>query len=175
MSRVRRKKEDAELDVTSFMNLMIVLVPVLLLNMVFAQTVVLEIKLPAASTAAIQNPKKNEDLELIIRKDHMKVLFPAGVLIAQLPLKDGKQDFKGLSEFLKNLKITFASNDFKKTNINILSEAEVSYQTIVNAMDTVRAVEVVENFDVREKELFPDISLGDAPGGLAPVPAGGAK
>ena len=38
--------DEAELDVTAFMNLMIVLVPVLLLSMTFTQISVLEIKLP---------------------------------------------------------------------------------------------------------------------------------
>jgi biopolymer transport protein ExbD len=37
---------DAELDITSFMNLMIVLVPVLLLSLVFNQMRVLQVQLP---------------------------------------------------------------------------------------------------------------------------------
>ncbi len=163
MRRVKKAKQDAELDVTSFMNLMIVLVPVLLLNMVFAQTVVLEIKLPAAANAAIQDNKKNEDLELIIRSDHMKVLYPAGVLLEEFPLKEGKHDFVSLSTYLKALKQNFVANDKKKTDILILSEPNTSYQIIVSAMDTVRSVEVVENFAVETVSLFPDISLGDAP------------
>jgi biopolymer transport protein ExbD len=174
MRRVKKAKQDAELDVTSFMNLMIVLVPVLLLNMVFAQTVVLEIKLPAAANAAIQDNKKNEDLELIIRSDHMKVLFPAGTLIGEFPLKEDKHDFAGLSDFLKNVKQKFVANKFKKTDILILSEANTSYQVIVSAMDTVRSVEVVENFAAESVDLFPDISLGDAPELLAAA-QGGAK
>jgi len=40
MRRHKRPQEEAELNVTSFMNLMIVLVPVLLMNMVFSQVAV---------------------------------------------------------------------------------------------------------------------------------------
>jgi len=51
--RLRRKfyREEAELDITSFMNLMIILVPVLLLSMVFARTTVLDLKLPDITLA----------------------------------------------------------------------------------------------------------------------------
>jgi len=41
-----RSREAAELDVTPFMNLMIVLVPVLLLSMVFTHTTVIELNFP---------------------------------------------------------------------------------------------------------------------------------
>ncbi len=39
-----------DLDITPFMNLMIVLVPVLLLNMVFAHTSVLELNFPTGES-----------------------------------------------------------------------------------------------------------------------------
>ena len=165
MARIKKVKEDAELDVTSFMNLMIVLVPVLLLNMVFAQTVVLEIKLPAASAAALENPKVNKDVELIIRKDVMKLNFPAGVLVEQFPAKEGQHDFKALGAKLKELKSWMSKNEEfeEKTDILLLSEVETTYQTIVSAMDTVRSYEDVHINGVADYELFPDISLGDAP------------
>ena len=51
MRRIKKPNEEAELNITSFMNLMIVLVPVLLLNMVFTQTMVLDIKLPAGAVS----------------------------------------------------------------------------------------------------------------------------
>ena len=44
--RTRLRKPDAELDITSFLNLMIVLVPVLLMMMVFSRITVVELKLP---------------------------------------------------------------------------------------------------------------------------------
>ncbi|MCK5881879.1 MAG: biopolymer transporter ExbD, partial [Sinobacterium sp.] len=77
MRRMKKPKEDADINITSFMNLMIVLVPVLLLNMVFTQTMVLDIKLPAA--AAPQTPDKNKkkevkfDVELMVLKNGMLV------------------------------------------------------------------------------------------------------
>ena len=55
MDRVRNRKNDhkkaAELDVTPFMNLMIVLVPVLLLSMVFTHTTVIDLNFPTGASA----------------------------------------------------------------------------------------------------------------------------
>ena len=46
MRRSRFRQKEAELDITSFMNLMIILVPVLLMNMVFSHITVLDLQLP---------------------------------------------------------------------------------------------------------------------------------
>ena len=48
-----RELADAELDITSFMNLMIVLVPVLLLSLVFNQMRILQVQLPLLSSGAL--------------------------------------------------------------------------------------------------------------------------
>lgn len=167
MARLKKKKQDADLDITSFMNLMIVLVPVLLLNMVFSQTAILDIKLPAGAASADQDPKENQTIELIIRKEHMTLNYPAGVGLAQFPLKDGKYDYKALSEFLQKLKPTLEEKLGEKKDILVLSEPDTDYQTIITTMDTVRSYQAVVVADVVEAELFPDISLGDAPGGVA--------
>ena len=53
---MRRKRysrdSEAELDITAFMNLMIVLVPILLLGMVFSRITVVEVTLPPAAALA---------------------------------------------------------------------------------------------------------------------------
>lgn len=183
-TRRRSPKGDAELDITAFMNLMIVLVPVLLLGMVFSQITVLEIKLPEAGAASDKKNLKNQQLELVIREQKMRVFYPAGMLLKEFPRisvsqiddKEGgdrqgekqnakvlKQDFVALASYLKDLKRTLQQKDIDKRNITILSEPDVDYQTIVTAMDTVRSFKAVVAASVVEAELFPDISLGDAP------------
>ena len=71
----RRNTEDADLDVTSFMNLMIILVPVLLMGMVLSRITVLDLKLPdlADSSSVANEPPKQ--LEVIIRQNHFEVNF----------------------------------------------------------------------------------------------------
>ena len=56
MSSRKRRSTDADLDITSFMNLMVILIPFLLLNAVFTQVAVLHVSicpLPAGHAVAI--------------------------------------------------------------------------------------------------------------------------
>ena len=59
-----------------------------------------------------------------------------------------------------------------KTDASILLEQEIPYDTLVQVMDTVRVAQEVEEGEVQIKrsELFPNISIGDAP-----VTGGGAS
>lgn len=170
----RKKQDDVELDMTSFMNLMIVLVPVLLLNMTIASTTVLDIKLPGGGGSSAEQTE-NQQIELIIHSNYMALNYPAGVFMDQFPAKDGKQDFKALAEKLKQLKPAIENSIGKpKRDILILSEEKTDYQTLVSAMDTVRSYKAVVVSSVVNAELFPEISLGDAPVLAAEPVQGGA-
>ena len=73
-------QSEAELDITSFMNLMIVLVPVLLLSLVFTQIRVLNIQLPPQTEQLMQQEQDNPQvLELELRADKLRLNYPAGV------------------------------------------------------------------------------------------------
>ena len=48
--RKRRQAETPEMDITAFMNLMVVLVPFLLITAVFSRLAIIELNLPAASS-----------------------------------------------------------------------------------------------------------------------------
>lgn len=163
MARKKKNTGPVDLDVTSFMNLMIVLVPVLLLNMVLSFTTVLEIKLPGGGGDGSDSDAENRQIELIIRTDHMTLNFPAGVGFAQFDKVDDQYDYKALTEKLKQLKQALTANGEEKKDILILSEDKTDYQTLVSTMDAVRSYKAVLITDVVNAELFPDISLGDAP------------
>ncbi|HBF48288.1 MAG TPA: biopolymer transporter ExbD, partial [Shewanella frigidimarina] len=51
----------------------------------------------------------------------------------------------------------------EKNDIVLLLDPAVDYQTIVSAMDTVRSFKAVVAANLVDAELFPMISLGDAP------------
>lgn len=157
-------KEEKDLDITSFMNLMIVLVPVLLMSMVFSHITVLDLKLPdmAASPDQAQEDQ-NKQLEIVIHPDYMDVNFPAGTRLKRVEKKDGDYDFKLLSDILQEVKRQLKDRDIEKRDILILSQRDTDYQTLVSVMDTVRSFPAVVVTSVVEAELFPDISLGDAP------------
>src|SRR5690606_10504089 len=99
----RHKREAADLDVTSFMNLMIILVPVLLISMVFARTMVLDLKrLDLADSSVPQEVEPQQRLELVIRKDYLDVKYPAGVCLNRVDnTAEGEHDYILLTLFLQ--------------------------------------------------------------------------
>ena len=176
MRRRRRiKPQEAELDITSFMNLMIVLVPVLLLSLVFSQVRILNLQLPAGAQAASDSKDEPKILELVIEDTGLTLNYPAGILLKQFDKTAQGYDFSALSLYLQDLKLTFQTNKQDKRDILLLLSPETDYQTIVSAMDTVRSFKAVVAANVVDAELFPEISLGDAPESLTSEPAGATQ
>jgi biopolymer transport protein ExbD len=160
-ARVRRAHREApELNITAFMNLMVVLVPFLLLSAVFTQLSILELNLPPdTKSQANNNQKKVRNFEVIVRKDKLVVADNIGGILKVIDNTGGKHDFAALADFLIKVKVRFPD----KKNISILLEPNIHYDLLVRAMDTVREVSVVEAASVVKKELFPQIAIGDAP------------
>ena len=155
----RRLQNDAELDITAFMNLMIVLVPVLLLSMVFEHTKVLELNFPELSQSEPPIDLENEQIQVIIRGASLEVASSKAGLLKRFEKLDEGYDFMGLSLFLQAVK----SRVPEKSDISLLLEPNIDYQSLVTTMDTVRSYQTVVVASVVEAELFPDISIGDAP------------
>jgi len=178
----RRFKEDADLDITSFMNLMIILVPVLLMSMVLARTTVLDLKLPDMADSSIPPTEEPpQQLELIIRADKFEINYPAGIKLKWVEkTPEGTYDYKLLAGVLQETKRLLEDKGIQKKDIYILSETDTDYQTLVSTMDTARSFKAVVAASVVDAELFPEISLGDAPppgestGAVAPA-AGGVQ
>lgn len=159
MRRHKRIKEEAELNVTSFMNLMIVLVPVLLLNMVFSQLAVLDLRLPKDNDQ--QNAVNPEEFSfsVTVRKSGFTLARTQNeetVTLAAIPAAADGLNYDELANKLIALKKNPGLE--KKTDIALLAEADIDYQTLVTVMDTVRVYPTITG----EQPLFPDISLGDA-------------
>ena len=161
----RRHKTEAELDITSFMNLMIILVPVLLMSMVFSHVTVLDLKLPDEAENPQSSPQddKNKILELVIYPEQFVVNYPAGAPLKTIPKQAGEYDYKALSDILQEVKRLLAKQGTEKRDIFILSQPNTDYQTLVTVMDTVRSYKAVVAASLVDAELFPDMSLGDAP------------
>jgi biopolymer transport protein ExbD len=159
-NRVRRaRRSTPELDVTAFMNLMVVLIPFLLLSAAFSQFSILELNLPADAKSQAENkPKKERNFEVIMRKDRLVVADTLGGVLKVIKNKGGKHDFKALSDLLVKIKSRYP----EKKNISILLEADIEYALLVKAMDTAREVRLGVA-DTQRSELFPQIAIGDAP------------
>jgi biopolymer transport protein ExbD len=165
--RKRRSAEAPELEITAFMNLMVVLVPFLLITAVFSRLAIIELNLPAASTVAAEEPVFQ--LEVIVRGDSLEVGERTNGLLTRLPRTDGKYDFKGLGAYLQRLKASYPD----MSNATVLLEPNVPYDTLVQVMDALRSFEARQSGRFVQAELFPDISIGDAPLlGAAPAKGG---
>jgi biopolymer transport protein ExbD len=158
LHRRRPDKQPADINITAFMNLMVILVPFLLITAVFTRMTVLELNLPAASEHEnIQEPLF--DLEIIVRGDNIAVGDRQGGLVKRLPKVDGDYDYEQLSLLLRQIKARFPD----KLDATLLLESDTPYDILVQVMDRVRVTQFVEAGSVQSAELFPEISIGDAP------------
>lgn len=155
----RRNAATAELEITVFMNLMVILVPFLLITAVFSRTAVLELYLPGASSAPVESEQPVFQLEVTVREDRIEVGDRNVGAFGVYPNVDGAYDYDALSAKLAEIKADYPA----KTDAAILLEADIAYDTLVQVMDRVRIAESVENGEVVRSDLFPDISIGDAP------------
>ncbi len=160
----RRTKGGAhEIDVTTFLNLMVVLVPFLLITAVFSRITIVELNLPSSAGG----PSNNEDsfrVEVIVRETGMEITNGT-MMIASIPKKDDEYDFQTLSDFMIELKREYPDHDAA----SVLMEAHIPYDYLIQVMDIVRSVELPVK-DPLEGEpefelyaLFSEISVGDAP------------
>jgi biopolymer transport protein ExbD len=164
--RVRRlRKHVAQLEVTAFINLIVVLVPFLLSTAVFTRLAVLDLTLPAQSTA-FNNLKGDLQLEVVIRADALDVGDRIGGLIRHIANTDKGYDYGALAELMQQIKARFPD----KTDATVLAQQNTPYDVLVQVMDSMRAGNVVQGNAVVRAELFPDISIGDAPVGAEAKP-----
>jgi biopolymer transport protein ExbD len=155
----RHRHEPAELNITSFMNLMVILVPFLLITAVFSRMAILELNLP--TSAATTEPDKPEfALEVIVRDAEIQVGDRNAGVFSIIPRDgEGVYDYKVLTEKLKDVKANFPD----QLSVTLLLEPEIDYEVVVSVMDAVRSYRVEAPGEFGRAELFPEISIGDAP------------
>ena len=162
----RRTRRPAELLLVPMIDIFTVLVTFLLMTAVFSRTVILQLDLPA-QLADAKDPPPGLQLEVMVRKDQLMVADRNSGPLATLPNKEGTYDYEGLTQYLKVVKAKFPD----KTDATILLEPETPYDILVQVMDRVRLFESSAGLQTVQAELFPDISIGDAPPPDAPAQA----
>ena len=166
----RHSRKPAELLLVPMIDIFTVLVTFLLMTAVFSRTVILQLNLPASQTE-FRDPPPGLQLEVMVRKDLLQVADRNTGPLATFPNIASGYDYDNLTEYLKRVKARFPD----KTDASILLEQDTPYDTLVQVMDRVRVFEVGQGMSTVQAELFPDISIGDAPstteapGGAAPV------
>ncbi len=150
-SRKHRLASDSELQIITFLNLMVILIPFLLMTTVFARMAAIELTPPAVSASQPAKPDVPDKspvsgfrLTVVILDDEINVLNGEATLGVFRKDPAGRYDLSGLTPLLESLKR-------KNPGINdasILSRPNVPYMIVVEVIDAVRG-------------QFPGISLNE--------------
>ena len=158
---------------TTFLNLMVVLVPFLLITAVFSRITIVELSLPSgAGGAAPVEPSFR--IEVIVREVGLEISNGKSV-IAAIPKVDDEYDLATLSEMVMALK----QENPDSNDASVLLEPNIEYDHLIQVMDVVRSAALppsaadedaiaTDEADGGEPQimrvaLFTDISIGDAP------------
>jgi biopolymer transport protein ExbD len=162
MRRARRRRA-TELNIVSMIDVLTVLVFFLLVNS--AGIAIVGINLPDATAQPPKEPPRG--LSVVVHDNSMMVIDRNG------PLKDFPNTAEGydladVARFLRQIKEE-APNE---TAITLLLDPGVNYETTIHLIDAVRVQPTPDGLG--ERDLFPDVSLGDAPPLNTQAPANAA-
>ena len=155
----RRSGETYEIDITTFLNLMVVLVPFLLITAVFSRLTIVELNLPSTAGGANDNAD-NFRVEVIVRDAGIEISNGSAV-IATVPKVDEAYDLETLSDMMVSLKQEYPEQE----SASVLMEPLIPYDYLIQVMDIVRSVEVPTDVEGEFElyALFADVSVGEAP------------
>ena len=165
----RHHRKPAELLLVPMIDIFTVLVTFLLMTAVFSRTVILELKLPTQSAEFVEPPPGLE-LEVLVRQNMVQVADRKTGPLATFPRSSAgvPYDLEGLSQYLQVVKAKYP----EMTDATLLLEPAIPYDSLVQVMDTMRILEQRQNNQLVQAELFPNVSIGDAPEADAPAVAG---
>jgi biopolymer transport protein ExbD len=165
----QRHRKGKELLLVPLIDIFIVLVTFLLMTAVFSRTVILELKLPTQDAPFVE-PPPGLKLEVLLRQDMVQVADRVTGPLATFPRADrnAAYDLAQLSEYLQQVKAKFPD----MVDATLLLEKDIPYDALVQVMDTIRIVEQRQGTQLVQAELFPNVSIGDAPETDAPAAPG---
>jgi len=153
-----RYKGRNEINIVPMLDIFTILLFFLIFTAVFSKTHIVELNLPAQSTEPLKLPDGLQ-LEVVVRKDGLLVQDKNTGPLQPFPNVGQAYDFEGLSAYLSRIKVRYP--DLRSATV--LLEPDVPYDTIISTMDAVRSFEGTLDGHPARGELFPLISLGDAP------------
>ena len=160
LGRHLHKREGSEINLVSMIDMMTILVFFLLVHGGFIRLAVLQLNLPSAEAQA-QNEPPQFELEITVRESGIEIGDRATGVLNRIEKTDAGYDLAQLTVELKRVKEQFP----EKEEATLLVEPYISYEVVVAVMDRVRVAEerdaVLDR--VNRVELFPEVSVGDAP------------
>ena len=160
LARHLHKHEHTEINLVSMIDMMTILVFFLLVHGGFVRLAVLQLNLPSASTVAQPEPPAFE-LEITVRESAIEIGDRSTGLLSRVEKTDAGYDLGQLTEHLTRIKRQFP----EKEEATVLVEPQISYEVVVAVMDRVRVAEEQDASvnRVNRIQLFPQVSVGDAP------------
>ena len=156
--RVKKTPGSEELNITAFLNLMVILVPFLLITATFTQLTILEVNLPTSGTDVKQDKKAEFDLQIIFKAEGIDVTN-GNQLLKSIAKNDNQYDYRTLNLLLQQVK----AYHLDTTRATIRLQQSTNYDTLIQAMDATRSFVTQQNGEWLQADLFPDISINDAP------------
>jgi len=159
--RTRRLRKGSEaLEVSAFINLIVVLIPFLLSTAVFSRMAVVDLTLPAKSANYEGLKEKDLKLEVVVRHDAIEVGDKIGGLFWTIPNTPDGPDLVTLNARMFEVKDKFKD----VTAASVLPEPNIPYDSVIHVMDAMRSGKTANGgTEVVDVDLFPAISIGDAP------------
>jgi len=147
-----------DINIVPMLDVMVILIFFLIFTAVFSKMNILELNLPVEGGPPPELPAVLE-LEVILRGDRIEVADRNTGLLQSFPHLAEGPDYTGLSNYLRRVKIRFPD----KRDATVLLEPEIAYDTLVQAMDTLKSFDTELDGQPVRGELFPQIAVGDAP------------
>ncbi len=154
--RRRNRETEAQLDLTAFMNLMVIMIPSLLINAVFTQVSVLNVDQPGDGAPHTASAAVKPQLTLDIG------VYPDKIVINNRGVGQIKEiaghNFAELNAALIDVKKQYPHVDSATLRI----EETVTYQDIISTIDAVRIVDSQKTGN--SYALFPNVQLAGVEG-----------
>ncbi len=152
LKRSMRRKRASELNIVSMIDILTVLIFFLLVNSIGVS--ILGVNLPSDSSTPPKEPPRA--LSVVILHDKL-ILGDRGGAIKAFPNTATGYDLAALNQLLAQVK----DRTPDETKITLLLEPNIPYDSLVQVMDAVRTTRSTDGR--QDLDLFPEISLGDAP------------
>ncbi len=159
MARHHKRHQGEEINLVSMIDMFTILVFFLLVHGGFVRLAILELNLPTSQSVADDKPPEFQ-LEITVRGSGIEVGDRSTGLLSRIDKTGDDYHLEQLAEYLAGVKTQFPD----KADATVLLEPDVSYELLVAVMDKVRVTEHLDADNrISRTELFPEISLGDAP------------
>jgi len=143
---LRDEREPMDIDVSSYLNVFLSILPLLITMAVFSQLAVVEFSLPPAQsdgqTAAAAAEQKELDISIVITKSGFRIVG-TGKQLDLVPTERGRYLFDQLRALLQAIKFQYPS----QKSVVLVAEGDVLYDDLIQFMDVCR------------ESQFPDIGL----------------